>query len=385
MAKRMKTKYPGVFYREARRIGKKGAEKVFYIVFKKCGRVIEEKVGRQFADDMTEAKASGIRAERVEGKRISRKELRERKENEQNRWTINRLWDEYKSRRPLNKSLSVDDSRFRNYLQEDIGKKTTLELSQFEVDRLRINLLMSQKKKPQTVKHVLALLKRITNFGVSKQLCDNIKFKIEMPIVNNNKTEDLSSIQLQDLLRAIDQETDIQVANIMKMALYTGMRRGELFRLKWSDIDFEKGFIAINNPKGGIGQKIPLNDSARNVLEIHPRTKSIFIFPDKNGNQRYQITREVNRIKKHAGLPQDFRALHGLRHVYASMLASSGQVDMYTLQKLLTHKSPQMTQRYAHLRDDTLKRASNLVGELVNQAINGEKDKKVVNIDDYKK
>ncbi len=81
-----------------------------------------------------------------------------------------------------------------------------------------------------------------------------------------------------------------------------------------------------------------------------------------------------------SGLPKDFRPLHGLRHVFASMLASSGQVDMYTLQKLLTHKSPLMTQRYAHLRDDTLKRASNLAGDLINQAVNSNGElKKVVN------
>jgi site-specific recombinase XerD len=50
------------------------------------------------------------------------------------------------------------------------------------------------------------------------------------------------------------------------------------------------------------------------------------------------------------------------------MLASSGEVDLYTLQKLLTHKSPQMTQRYAHLRDEALRKASNLAGELIKQA-----------------
>ena len=61
--------------------------------------------------------------------------------------------------------------------------------------------------------------------------------------------------------------------------------------------------------------------------------------------------------------------MHGLRHTYASMLASSGKVDMYTLQKLLTHKSPVMTQRYAHLRDDTLKRASNLAGDIISKAV----------------
>jgi integrase len=51
------------------------------------------------------------------------------------------------------------------------------------------------------------------------------------------------------------------------------------------------------------------------------------------------------------------------------MLASSGKVDMYTLQKLLTHKSPVMTQRYAHLRDETLIRASALAGQLVNEIV----------------
>jgi len=80
----------------------------------------------------------------------------------------------------------------------------------------------------------------------------------------------------------------------------------------------------------------------------------------------------VNEIKKKAGLPKDFRPLHGLRHVFASMLASSGKVDMYALQKLLTHKSPSMTQRYAHLRDETLKRASALAGDLINQVLKKE-------------
>ena len=62
------------------------------------------------------------------------------------------------------------------------------------------------------------------------------------------------------------------------------------------------------------------------------------------------------------------------------MLASSGQVDLYTLQKLLTHKSAAMTQRYAHLRDDTLRRASDLAGDLLGQAINGNQNK-AINMD----
>jgi integrase len=124
-----------------------------------------------------------------------------------------------------------------------------------------------------------------------------------------------------------------------------------------------------------------MNENARQVLESTPRT-SEFIFPGLNGKQRTTINKPANRIKKAAGLPKDFRPLHGLRHLYASMLASSGQVDMYTLQKLLTHKSPAMTMRYAHLRDSALKKASDLAGDIISQAMNGNKEKKVANLED---
>jgi hypothetical protein len=56
------------------------------------------------------------------------------------------------------------------------------------------------------------------------------------------------------------------------------------------------------------------------------------------------------------------------------MLASSGEVDMYTLPKLLTHKDPKMTQRYAHLRDETLKKASDLAGSISEQATSKKTD-----------
>jgi hypothetical protein len=53
------------------------------------------------------------------------------------------------------------------------------------------------------------------------------------------------------------------------------------------------------------------------------------------------------------------------------MLASSGKVYMYTLQKLLTHKSPKMTQRYAHLRDEAPGKASDLAGTIISAIRNG--------------
>ena len=384
MSKRVKTNYPGVFYRESARVGGAGIEKIYYIVFKKGGRVFEEKAGRQFMDDMTPGRAARIRGERIEGKRLSRKEIRERgkdlKEAKQNRWTVDRLWQEYLDQKPDLKGAKTDENRYQNYIKSEFGDKEPKDLIQLDIDRLRIKLL--KKKKPQTVKHVMALLRRIVNFGAKKGLCQRLSFNIEMPRVNNEKIEDLNPEQLSNLLTAIEEDSNIHAANIMRMVLYTGMRRGELFRLKWEDIDFEKGFIHIRDAKGGRDSKIPLNESAREVLLSHIRTGSPYIFPGEGGRQRTTINKAVNRIKERAGLPKDFRPLHGLRHVYASMLASSGQVDMYTLQKLLTHKDPRMTQRYAHLRDDTLKRASDLAGDIIRQATGGVK--KVIELKNHK-
>ena len=152
---------------------------------------------------------------------------------------------------------------------------------------MRINLL--KKRKPQTVKHVLALIKRIANFGVNKGLSPGMTFKIEMPQVNNLKTEDLTPEQLRNLIEAINLDDNIQAANLMKLAIFTGMRRGELFKLQWEHIDFERGFIHLIDPKGGPDQKIPLNEGSRKVLQLHVHTDSPYVFPGRGGGQRVDI------------------------------------------------------------------------------------------------
>ena len=181
MPRRIKTKYPGVFYREAKRIGGKGSEKVYYIVFKKDGKVIEEKAGRQFADDMTEARAAGIRAERIEGKRLSRKEIRQqeeaRKKAESGKWTIDRLWDQYKVSRTENKAFSTDAGRYKKYLKPVFDHKEPKDIIPLDTERLRIRL--QKKLSAQTVKHVLNLLTWIVNYGVNNNLCVGLSFKIK--------------------------------------------------------------------------------------------------------------------------------------------------------------------------------------------------------------
>jgi integrase len=144
--------------------------------------------------------------------------------------------------------------------------------------------------------------------------------------------------------------------------------------------------ILIRDPKGGPDQKIPLNEAAEGIFDVIPKcVENPYVFPGRKKDEHLKDMRKsIARIKTDAGLLDGFRPLHGLRHVYASMLASSGEVGMYTLQKLLTHKDPKMTQRYAHLRDESLRQASEVAGNIIQNASKTKDDQKVVNLEDHK-
>ncbi|HBT88854.1 site-specific integrase [Desulfobacter sp.] len=376
--KRVKTKYAGVFYLEG--ISAQGKpEKIYYIRYRKNGKMVEEKAGRQYQDDMTPARASGIRGQRIDGEQATNQERREVELADKSKPTISRLWEEYQEAKTDIKGIVTDKNRFENHIKIPLGNKTPDEIIPLDIDRvLRSNGL--RDKAPATKRNSLELLRRIINFGINRNRCNPLKFKLELPTVDNEKTEELTTEQLTRLLEVLETAVDQQVANIMRIALFTGMRRGEIFKLEHRDLNFETGFITLRDPKGGKDQKIPMNSTARQILESQDKVgDSPYVFPGRSGKRRVCVKKAVNKIKEEAGIPKGFRALHGLRHVYASMLASSGQVDMYVLQKLMTHKSPKMTQRYAHLRDDALKNAANQLDDILKQQELSQ-DKKVVNI-----
>jgi site-specific recombinase XerD len=279
-------------------------------------------------------------------------------------WTFSKIFSEYLRLRNKLKGRANDIYRFKNYLEKEFANTTPSCVTQDDIERFKHNL-QNRELKPATIRHVLELLRRLANFAAKNNLCSGLSFKIQMPKVENYKTEELSNAQLQKLMQVLEEESDIQVSNLVRLALYTGMRRGELFNLNWGDIDFYNKTITVKSDKKGDQPTIPLNDMAEKVLVEHAHTEngSKFVFPGRGGKKRTECKRPLLRIRKKAGLPDDFRILQGLRHVYASMLVSSGKVDLETLQSLLTQKSPLMTQRYAHLLDESQTNSENIIAD----------------------
>ena len=347
---RHSTEFSGVYF-----VKLANENKSFFIRYKRHGKSVEERAGRSNEGWNTE-KAWHLRTERMSGIKFPAGELQHGSDlNAGLRWTFSKIFEKYLRLRPDLKGRENDIYRFRNYLEIDFADIAPEEVSHGDVERFRHNL-QNKGLKPATVRHVLELLRRLANFAVKKNYCHGLSFKLEMPKVENQKTENLSQDQLQKLLRVLDEDPDLQVRNLVRMALYTGMRRGELFELCWTDIDFYNKIITVRSSKNGRHPTIPLNEMAENVLTAHAQseTKSNFVFPGRGGKKRTECKRPLLRIRKKAGLSEDFRLLQGLRHVYASMLVSSGKVDLETLQSLLTQKSPLMTQRYAHLLDQAV-------------------------------
>ena len=142
--KRYKTTYPGVYYVKGVSVGTGKPEKIYYIRYRKNGKSVEEKAGRQFQNDMTPSRANGTRTRRIEGE-LSNKEKRDdveaERKTQEGRKTIDRLWDLYKETLTNDRTRGSDENRYNKYIKEHFGGKEPRELILLDVDRLRLKLL----------------------------------------------------------------------------------------------------------------------------------------------------------------------------------------------------------------------------------------------------
>lgn len=144
---------------------------------------------------------------------------------------------------------------------------------------------------------------------------------------------------------------------IIVFALNTGMRQGEILNLHWEHIDFERGVLIVMKSKNGTRRTIPLITPVFKLLsEMQARTGRtkgpVFLSPrGKRLKVRY-LVREFCRARDKACIP-DFR-FHDMRHTLATRLVQQG-VDLYTVQRILGHKTGIMTQRYAHHSPESLR------------------------------
>lgn len=159
------------------------------------------------------------------------------------------------------------------------------------------------------------------------------------------------------------------LVDLIRLALNTGLRFGELMRLEWTDVSLQHAFLTVRiERRRKTGGKVPLNQEALEVLRTRNRRRrraDVAVFPpDRTGKdgcvlrRLYALAVDAAELNKDSTGPKSKVVFHTLRHTFGSWLAIAG-TDIYRIKTLMRHKTITMTMRYAHLLPDATRDAVN--------------------------
>ena len=249
---------------------------------------------------------------------------------------------------------------------------TLLPLRLDEVTIKQIELLRSQwiasGRKPSTtnrnITRLRGLFSRALEWGfLEEHPLSKLK---QMKVDRKGRVRYLTPEEEKALREALDKRNEISkdhLKPLVILSLNTGMRRGEVFNLKWSDIDLRNKVLTVegDTAKSGQTRHIPLNKEALSTLK-NWKTKNNneygYVFPSKAGGRLDNVKKSWTNLLTQAKIG-NFR-WHDLRHTFASKLAIKG-VPLNTSRELLGHSDLAMTLRYSHLAPDIKAKAVDLL------------------------
>ena len=228
------------------------------------------------------------------------------------------------------------------------------------------------RKAPGGANHALSRLRRMLNHAVE---CGHLETNPARSVKRNPRpklTRFLSREEICRLHRVLDRygrarPSLVQQADVIRLLLLTGCRRSEVLTLRWQDVDGDT--LTLVDAKTG-PRRVFLNAPARAILERQPRSGSEYVFPSPldPGRPLSSNLRLWYSVRREAGI-EDVR-LHDLRHTFASHAVLQG-VPLPVVSRLLGHKQPSMTLRYAHVSDRETEAAAERIGAAIERALDG--------------
>jgi len=277
-----------------------------------------------------------------------------------------------------------DVQRYRSHIEPAFGDHPLDEVTRAEVERWKVALRTDHA--PATVNRCFTLLRAMFNKAIAwnhlgESPCRGVRTLRE----NNERVRFLTEAELARLLEAatrlnsgdvVDSDGKKKRGNrwlraLITVAVNTGLRRGELFHLRWEDVDKDNRILTLRETKDGTTARLPFNDEVWLTLSTVPRVAgNPHVFPGRQGPLT-DIKRAWSDALEMAGI-QDFR-FHDLRHTFASHLVMAG-VDLNTVRELMRHKTLTMTLRYAHLAPEHRQAALAKIGAVYTRAAGAEID-----------
>ena len=228
-------------------------------------------------------------------------------------------------------------------------------------------LMRIKKVSKSSVNRELSCLRHMYNLGIKwgmfeKNPVQKVRFFKEDPY-------NFKYLNLGEASKLIAHCND-HIRPIVVMALNTGMRKAEILKLKWKNVDLNNRIITVERTKAHDIRRIPINEMLYSELRKLPH-HSEYVFADKNGKPYDNVRRAFHTARKRAGL--EYFRFHDLRHTFASQLVMAGE-DIVTVQQLMGHKTIEMTMRYSHLSDQHRINAVKRLGDLYENGRSKEKE-----------
>jgi integrase len=227
-----------------------------------------------------------------------------------------------------------------------------------------------------TVNRDVCLASAIVGWAIERGMCEDNPFRKVARLSERGRKREtyLTATEARTLLSSAPDA----IRPVLLCALTTGMRRGEILSLDWSDVDFEKGVLIVRpeREKAGRGRPVPMVGELVSCLkELEARRvrrmdgkEPLFVRP--NGERWDESSLRLGFLAARnacADLPDEKRGslrFHDLRHTAASLMVTAG-VPLYSVGKVLGHSTPQTTARYAHLAPEAERAAIEKLGQVL--------------------
>jgi len=260
------------------------------------------------------------------------KPIAEVKHSDIEKWRAKAL-DEGKATATVNKEVTLLKSVFNRAVEWGVIQSNPLaNVKSLKVDKAGIVRYLTDKEETALLK---ALEDREETARKERDSANKWRSDREY-----DPLPDLRAVAFVDALRPV-----------VLLSLNTGLRRGEVFHLRWEDVDLDRAMLTVRGKtaKSGQTRHVPLNSVALDALKKwHAQTDGVGVVfkSTKTGNRLDNLQTSWEGILTEAKI-ESFR-WHDMRHHFASKLVMAG-VDLNTVRDLLGHSDIKMTLRYAHL------------------------------------
>jgi integrase len=239
-------------------------------------------------------------------------------------------------------------------------------LEDFRDERKKTPTQHGTPRSERTVNIETSILRRMFRKGVKWGMVEKNPFENADDLFfkeNNHRERALTEDEVKRLIDACPK----YLKSIVIAGVLTGLRKSDIFNLKWRDIDLKRGLIQLEEAKTGKTRNIVLNSDMITLLQSLP-VKCQHVFPNKHGKPFKDIKRSFETALRKAGIKQndDRRykiVFHTLRHTCVSLLTERG-ADTTAVKNYVAHASEEMTKHYTHLSEEYARRTAEILNGL---------------------